>query len=275
MFGEMVRQLRRDKGLTLEDLSDNILSTSQLSRFEREESEVTIGIFHQLLQRLGLDYEEFMAFSSEMSLTKRQYFFRKIDQLYHQNKVAELLVLEHEIEVSEEVDPYFLTMYRCVLATLDEKFSPSEEEVKDLADYLFGLDYWGQYEMTLLGNCVDQLSYDTVFLLTKELLSKSSSYLSLDKNRRLAVQLSLNVLRRSTDLNHFEQANYLVNNISQLLIYEDEFYEKCLFRYEEGYLSYQMGHANKEQMKEALTVLQILSPESMYPVYLAHFYQLD
>lgn len=274
MFGKMVRQLRRDKGITLEALSDGILSTSQLSRFERDESEVTISIFHQLLQRLGLDYDELMAFSSETSLTKRQQFFRKMDQLYHHHKLEALIALREEIEEAKEVDAYFLTMYRCVLASLEPSLGPSKDTVEALSDYLFGLDYWGQYEITLLGNCVDQLGYDTVFLLTKELLAKKATYQSLDRNRRLAIQLSLNVMRRSTDMGRFDEATYLSGKIAQLLCYEDEFYEKIIYRYEESYLLYQLKKGDKQGMTEALAVLQILSPKSLYPVYLAHFNEI-
>lgn len=274
MFGKMVRQLRRDKGITLEALSDGILSTSQLSRFERDESEVTIRLFHQLLQRLGLDYDELMAFSSEISLTKRQQFFRKMDQLYHHKELEALMALQEEIEEAREVDAYFLTMYRCVLASLEPSLGPSKDAIEALSDYLFGLDYWGQYEITLLGNCVDQLGYDAVFLLTKELLTKKATYQSLDKNRRLAAQLSLNVMRRSTDMGRFDEATYLSGKIAELLCYEDEFYEKTIYRYEDSYLSYQLKKGNQQGMTEALAVLQILSPDSLYPVYQAHYYQV-
>ena len=54
------RKVREQKGSTIQQIADGILSISFLSKFERGESDISISYFFQILERLSLSYEEFL-----------------------------------------------------------------------------------------------------------------------------------------------------------------------------------------------------------------------
>lgn len=58
-IGEVVRKLRKNRGLTLKELSDGILSYSALAAFERGKYVISFEKLLQLLNRLNFPLQEF------------------------------------------------------------------------------------------------------------------------------------------------------------------------------------------------------------------------
>lgn len=59
-YGSTFRHLRKSKGLTLSDVSENIVSPQALSKFERDESYISINLFLRLIQRMNIEFSEFI-----------------------------------------------------------------------------------------------------------------------------------------------------------------------------------------------------------------------
>ena len=126
-------------------------------------------------------------------------------------------------------------MVKSILHTMDSSIIPSDDELLQLADYLFKVEKWGYYEIILLGNCVRTIDYNSVFLLTKEMLN-NYIYSSLNKtNKRIVTQLAINCLILSIDMEEFTNCFYLIDEIKALLDNELNFYEQTVFLYATGY----------------------------------------
>ncbi len=67
-YGKTIRKIREEKGYTMQQLSDGILSTSFLSKFERGNSDISISYFFQILERLSLSYDEFLFVHNDFKL---------------------------------------------------------------------------------------------------------------------------------------------------------------------------------------------------------------
>ena len=52
-------------------------------------------------------------------------------------------------------------MVKSILHTLDKSIAPTTDELLELTDYLFKIENWGYYEITLFGNCVRTINYPT------------------------------------------------------------------------------------------------------------------
>lgn len=61
-IGKLFRELRQDKGLSLAQASDKILSPSQLSHFERGDGDITTDRFFALIQNIDISIAEFSIF---------------------------------------------------------------------------------------------------------------------------------------------------------------------------------------------------------------------
>ena len=167
-------------------------------------------------------------------------------------------------------------MVKSILHTMDSSIIPSDDELLQLADYLFKVEKWGYYEIILLGNCVRTIDYNSVFLLTKEMLN-NYIYSSLNKtNKRIVTQLAINCLILSIDMEEFTNCFYLIDEIKALLDNELNFYEQTVFLYATGYFEFKRWQSTSgiEKMKQAIQVLDILGEDNLKLHYTIHFDKL-
>lgn len=59
-FGEIFKKFRESRGLRLKDVAKAGISTSQLSRFEKGETDLTISKFMFILDEINMPIDEFM-----------------------------------------------------------------------------------------------------------------------------------------------------------------------------------------------------------------------
>lgn len=59
-FGEIFKTFRESKGLRLKDVAKAGISTSQLSHFEKGETDLTISTFMLILDESNMPIDEFM-----------------------------------------------------------------------------------------------------------------------------------------------------------------------------------------------------------------------
>ncbi|WP_201726277.1 helix-turn-helix domain-containing protein, partial [Lactobacillus helveticus] len=66
-FGKTLRKIRKNKQVSICSISDENLSKSQISRFERGESEISCIRLINILDKLNISIEEFMIIHNDDS----------------------------------------------------------------------------------------------------------------------------------------------------------------------------------------------------------------
>lgn len=272
-LGITLRKVRKGKQVSLCSVADEHLSKSQISRFERGESEISCIRLINILDKLHISLDEFLVIHNNdltkteslatlMQYIRKQYLSQNIDD------ITSLLSNSSKYDLNN----FEKTMVKSILHTLDNNIFPSKEELLELTDYLFKVDKWGYYEIILLGNCARTINYNSYYLLTKEML-KNYIYSSLNKtNKRLVAQLAINCLILSTDNEEFSNCTYLTNEIEKLLVDELNYYEQTVFLYATGYFQYKMNSLNGiKKMKQAIQVFEILGEKKIKLQYLNHY----
>ena len=259
-LGLTLRKVRKGKQVSLCSVADEHLSKSQISRFERGESEITCSRLINILDKLNISLDEFLilhdndytntkSFASLIQYIRKQYSLKNIDN------IKKLLSdrSDYNLNVFEK------TMVKSILHSLDNKIIPSDSELLNLTDYLFKVEKWGCYEIILLGNCVRTINYNSYFLLTKEML-KNYIYSALNKtNKKLVTQLAINCLIISIDENEFSNCIYLITNIKKLLDNELNFYEQTVFLYATGYFEIKQNlDSGIEKIERAIQIFDFL-----------------
>lgn len=266
-LGKTLRRLRQGKQVSISSLADEHLSKSQISCFERGESEISCSRLLNLLDKLNITIDEFV---STHSKTHTHFFtlLSRVRKYYAEKNVAKLLKLLEDYAHKD----YESTMIKAILSSIEPTVEPSEEEVTRLTDYLFGIEQWGYYEIILLGNCSRFINYNTLFLLTKEMVT-SFAYSEQNKtNKTLVTQLSINCLIISIDYSYFDHSDYLIEKIEFLLRDELNFYEKTVFLYVHGYYKLKQGQASgKDDMRQALQIFKYLGEDALYYSYKEHY----
>lgn len=275
-LGITLRKVRKGKQISLCSVADEHLSKSQISRFERGESEISCIRLINILDKLHITLDEFLILHDE-DYTNTELFANLVQYIRKQyssqniNNIAALLSDSSHYTLNS----FEKTMIKSILHTMDSSIIPSNKELLQLTDYLFKVEKWGYYEITLLGNCVRTINYNSYFLLTKEMLN-NYIYSSLNKtNKRIVTQLAINCLILSIGKEEFSNCTYLISEIKALLDNELNFYEQTVFLYATGYFEFKRhSDSGIEKMKQAIQVLDILGEDKLKLHYTSHFYKL-
>lgn len=275
-LGITLRKVRKGKQISLCSVADEHLSKSQISRFERGESEISCIRLINILDKLHITLDEFLVLHNE-DYTNTELFANLVQYIRKQyssqniNNIAALLSDSSHYTLNS----FEKTMIKSILHTMDSSIIPSNKELLQLTDYLFKVEKWGYYEITLLGNCVRTINYNSYFLLTKEMLN-NYIYSSLNKtNKRIVTQLAINCLILSVDKEEFSNCTYLITEIKALLDNELNFYEQTVFLYATGYFEFKRhSDSGIEKMKQAIQVLDILGEDKLKLHYTSHFDKL-
>ncbi|MCE2279925.1 Rgg/GadR/MutR family transcriptional regulator, partial [Streptococcus thermophilus] len=68
----------------------------------------------------------------------------------------------------------------------------NDTDINRITDYLFGVNYWGMFEILLFGNIMYIFNYETFLLLSKELLHRTEFYHDIPSYRRVIASIALN-----------------------------------------------------------------------------------
>lgn len=275
-LGITLRKVRKGKQIILCSVADEHLSKSQISRFERGESEISCIRLINILDKLHVTLDEFLILHDE-DYTKTESFANLVQYIRKQYSSQNINNIQFLLSDSSNysLNSFEKTMVTSILHTMDSSIIPSDEELLQLTDYLFKVEKWGYYEIILLGNCVRTINYNSYFLLTKEMLN-NYIYSSLNKtNKRIVTQLAINCFILSIDKEEYSNCSYLIDKIKELLDNELNFYEQTVFLYATGYFEFkQQSGTGIEKMKQAIQVLDILGEDKLKLHYTDHFYKL-
>jgi len=275
-LGITLRKVRKGKQISLCSVADEHLSKSQISRFERGESEISCIRLINILDKLHITLDEFLVLHNE-DYTNTELFANLVQYIRKQYSSQNIKNIAALLSDSSHytLNSFEKTMIKSILHTMDSSIIPSNKELLQLTDYLFKVEKWGYYEITLLGNCVRTINYNSYFLLTKEMLN-NYIYSSLNKtNKRIVTQLAINCLILSVDKEEFSNCTYLITEIKALLDNELNFYEQTVFLYATGYFEFKRhSDSGVEKMKQAIQVLDILGEDKLKLHYTDHFYKL-
>ena len=182
-FGEIFKKFRESRGLRLKDVAKAGISTSQLSRFEKGETDLTISKFMFILDEINMPIDEFMYAVHD----------------FHRDELNELLSKVRHFVSTRDVEGMKKLLYsQMELEDRREKFHLSGETyyTKDdltyLTDYLFSVEYWGYYELLIFSNTLDVLNHDVFMVLAREMFRRSDFYKEIPNNRRLISTMLLN-----------------------------------------------------------------------------------
>ena len=275
-LGITLRKVRKGKQISLCSVADEHLSKSQISRFERGESEISCIRLINILDKLHITLDEFLVLHNE-DYTNTELFANLVQYIrkqYSSHNIKNIAALLSDSS-HYTLNSFEKTMIKSILHTMDSSIIPSNKELLQLTDYLFKVEKWGYYEITLLGNCVRTINYNSYFLLTKEMLN-NYIYSSLNKtNKRIVTQLAINCLILSVDKEEFSNCTYLITEIKALLDNELNFYEQTVFLYATGYFEFKRhSDSGIEKMKQAIQVLDILGEDKLKLHYTSHFYKM-
>ncbi len=251
-YGKTIRKVRKEKGYTLQQLADGILSISFLSKFERGDSDISVSYFFQILEKLSLSYEEFLFIHNDFNLDNSDTFFDKAEQAYVNRDLTQLQNLK-EVYL-DKWRTINIAAYRCntlvldvLISILSDKFIDAEQEALEfLFDYLFKVEVWGYYELRLYNSTMHLMPLEMVMTLSKTAYEKSVPFRGLKKVHNIIIYILLNTLTYLLGPNKYvEEYKIFLGYIDQITIPEKDLFSRNHLLYMQGIYEIKVGNREK------------------------------
>lgn len=264
ILGNHLKSLRKDKGLTLKQISSGIATPQMISKFERGEANITVDKFFALMNRLNASHEDLLIIYSLFQ--PAQWSVMKIisDAILTKNADAFQDLYDKEGGLFKK-DGNVRHLHNQILAQSHFNqicgINQSEEELQIIKRYLFNIDNWGYYEVSLFNNFLKYLDIRTVKHLYPIMVKKSHKYARFSKYRSDFVHLLLNIVLKLIENKEYKAIPKILNQIEELIKNTALLYENTRLNYLKGLYLIATGEVDKGKQlsEEAIEILRKLN----------------
>ncbi|AEA00806.1 helix-turn-helix domain-containing protein [Aerococcus sp. Group 1] len=274
-LGQIFKQLREAKHITLSEASGGDFSASMLSKFENGKNEISAHKLFTALDNTHIEVNEYLYLArgfSESQLVKLQENI--LDFELHNDRQALKKLYLSEVQKwqkapqkkSHKINSIIIKAH---MKALDDTTTLSDEESAFLHDYLFSTEIWGNYELTLLSISSTLISSELFTQYTHEMLHKSDCFGGLKSNRRLIHTLLINGFLLCIDVEDYVNAAYFDKQIQNHFFKENETYYRIIYLWAKGLYAYKLNGASEgiDQMKTAIAILKTLHCDNVADYY--------
>ncbi|MFM0792776.1 helix-turn-helix domain-containing protein [Streptococcus suis] len=270
-FGQTFKLIREGKGKSLAEVAKGHISTSQLSRFENGESDITVSKLFGVLAEMNVDVDEFVYASQDFKKDELTSILEQIKESLYIGNVAKLKqLLSEQMRKSqggerEEFHRLNAILIAYKLRNLDKTVVVSKEDTAFLTDYLFRVENWSYYEILLFANTIDKLGHQTMMLFCRELLHRTQFYREMKQHRLVVSQVLLSAYLVSVQHKELSDAIFLEKTIKSLFFDETEIFERILFKFGRAFYDYRKtGSANAIlEMRKCIELLRAVDSQNI------------
>lgn len=174
MFGEVFKKLRKSKHITLGAISKDVISTSQLSRWENGLSDISLNKLIILLNRINVSPQEFIAMTIPKN-NETNNFLKNLSLLYSEkDSISIYRIFLKNIAAyhhTNNVDYLFHASAAAnVLFDIKNKNYLTPQDQQDLKLFLTQNNHWNLSTIQAFGNSGFILPNNTVFQLINSLI---------------------------------------------------------------------------------------------------------
>lgn len=264
-LGEVFKELRKSRNVSLQEATGGEFTYSMLSKFERGEADLSSMKLITALDNIHSDLNEFMYLVRGFSQKKVLAFQENLWELYDREGIDSLHSLYEETTQkyrSSAKKSYLLKMIRIksLLVFFDSEIRATDEELTFLYDYFFTIDIWGSYELELFSTISTLFPLPLYFKYSREMLQKTDLLGSLPSNRVGIDTILINGLFKAIEEKDKLKADYFVFQIEKRELPESEAYLKIIYMIAKGYYDTIFNVKNKglEKIQRGITILQDL-----------------
>lgn len=277
-MGQIFKELRTARKISLKEAAGQALSYSMLSKFENGDSDITISKLLPALDNIRTDFEEFAYLVRGFRPSERSQFKQEIWQAL-EKKDFTFLQKGYEREKANyeetglEVHLLKALTFKTYLAVNHVLIKLTDDEQAFLYDYLFRVDIWGEYELAIFTDISPLLPLESYFRYTREMLQRIDFFEGLNSHRNAIHTILLNGLFKALDDGDLNKAAYFDKQIQTRFFEENETYMRLVYRIAEGHHAYLRGEkeVGREKICSAIEILRLLGCRSSAGYYQENF----
>ena len=141
----------------------------------------------------------------------------------------------------------------------------NKKHIEVISDYLFDVDQWGKREIVKLGNSMSAVPTNTLNLLIKEIIYKTTLFGNNEENKKIKIDLILNGISIFLERKELNYAKFYIDLFDTLTIPEVYLYERVEYNILIGTYWILIGkiEVGKKKIELALESLKNLGAENL------------
>lgn len=267
-LGETFKLFRMNHNLSLKQIADENLSASQISRFERGETELTASKLFTALDHMHVEVGEFMDEVRGHQRTETIRFMSRLTELEYRRDADGFRKLAAEqralFQENPSVEQYHLNEILAYgfVCKCDRAEQFPKEYLDEIYDYLFCVDEWKIYELILIGNLYLFMDIPKLHLMGQEIINR---YAVRGATRSISKITLLNIFETCVMRKELQTAAYYDEQIPKLLEDETLLYERNLYHFLHGAYLYLCADIKNGMaiMKQAIQIYEWLGCENL------------
>lgn len=262
-FGTVFKKLRESRHLSLADISKMGVSTSQISRFENGESDLTITKFMHAIQLINMPIDEFMYTANHFKRDELSELLYKIQQYTTSRDINNLkkMLSDEESAASNNLtmQKIRILLIKISINGLSGEKLFNEADVDALADYLFSVAYWGRNELLIFANSINVFNKMTNLTLLREMNRRTDFYKELPQNRSMIASMNVNAYIFCVENSEWIEAQYFEQQLKNTYFNETEIYERLVFIYAKAFHDYKKNKDEKalKQLYDVINAMKL------------------
>ncbi|MDY3796886.1 MAG: helix-turn-helix domain-containing protein [Agathobacter sp.] len=270
-LGQVFRNLRTNRHISLKQISDEVVSASQISRFERGETELSIGKFLRALDNMNIEVSEFMDAVNNYQRTEQIRFMSALIPLEYERNVAgfQKMLEEEERKFKEhpEIYRYHLNtiLLQSFICKCDSSIIFPKDYIEQVTDYLFTTEDWNIYEIILIGNLYLFIDIPLLHKMGQEILKRKYYYCEIGSHKNIVTMTLLNIWETCLHRDSLEIAAIYMEQIKPLIDDETDMYKRTIYLFLSGLQHYKEGEEQTgiDEMKHAIMIFEWVGSDNL------------
>ena len=269
-YGKAFRHFRLQNGFSLEIAAGEVISKSQLSRFERGETEISVIKFFKLLSNIDVSIESFCNYLNNYRRQEIDDFLVSLSSNFYSFDKKRLEKLKFEQQQLFEKNGKIINqlnsiMIQGLLNQMDQSYEVTSDSLSVIYEYLFSKQPWEYYEIILIGNLYHLFEMEYIFMVGQEIIENILYYENIGKIRNLVISACLNFWFHCLEKSCLEYANYFEKKLKKIINDETKIFEKSIYKYVEGYKIYltDSKEAGIKQMQDVIRYFEFIESEKI------------
>lgn len=270
-LGSVFKNLRNNRHISLKQIADDTVSVSQLSRFERGETDLSLGKFLTALDNMNIEVSEFMSAVNNYQRTEQIKFMSALIPLEYERDIEGFRKMqEEEIEKYKEhpeIYRYHLNtiLLQSFICKCDSTIPFPKEYIDQITDYLFTTEEWNIYELILIGNLYLFIDIPLLHKMGQEILKRQYYYCEIGSHKNLVTITLLNIWETCLHRDCLEIATYYMEKTYPLIDDETDLYKRTIYLFLSGLQHYKEGAvlSGIDEMKNAIHIFELVGSENL------------
>lgn len=216
-YGELIRELRIKKGIAQKNLYEDIMSKSYAIRFEQGKHEISFYLIHSILNRLGMEVDEFLYIYNGYTEPKIEQFYSEYSLKGNANDIEGLKAMRNLYTRAPMT--YQNQLWIAELnARIDQltyfnqygefsKQAITAESLQTIHHYLDQIQTWTLNELRFFANTLDFIEYERKSEYFKSILPALDRYQNFQRGHPVICTLLINEIHELIMANELAMAD--------------------------------------------------------------------